>query len=68
MIIIAAVLGMIFIWKRSDRAYSLVIAWALLGIYRAQSGQTPAIGYVALAGIVTLLLLGTLRVRKAFKS
>jgi hypothetical protein len=64
MISIASLLGMIFIWKKSDRAYALVIAWALLGIYRGQGNMTPAIGYAALAGIVTLLLLGALRLRQ----
>ena len=65
MILIASLLGMIFIWKRSDWAYALVIVWALLGIYRGQGTQTPAIGYAALAGIVTPLLLGVLRLRPA---
>jgi hypothetical protein len=67
MIVIASILGMIFIWKRSDRAYALVIAWALLGIYRGQSTQTPAIGYAALAGIVALLLSGFLSLRRTSK-
>jgi translocator protein len=67
MIIIAFVLGMIFIWKRSERAYALVIAWALLGIYRGQSTQTPAIGYAALAGIVILILSGVIRLRTSSK-
>jgi translocator protein len=65
MISIASLLAMIFIWKKSDRAYALVIAWALLGIYRGQGDMTPAIGYAALAGIVTILLLGVLRLRQA---
>jgi hypothetical protein len=65
MIFIATVLGLVFTWKRSDRAYGLVIAWALLGIYRGQSPQTPSIGYAALAGIVTLLILGFLRLRQS---
>jgi hypothetical protein len=56
---------MIFIWKKSDRAFAIVIAWALLGIYRGQGDTTPAIGYAALAGIITLLLLGILRLRQA---
>jgi len=43
----------------------LVIAWALLGIYRGQSAQTPAIGYAALAGIVTLLLFRVWLLRRA---
>ncbi len=65
MISIASLLAMIFIWKKSDRAYAFVIAWALLGIYRGQGDMTPAIGYAALAGIVTILLLGVLRLRQA---
>ena len=65
MIMTASILGMIFIWRRSDRAYALVIAWALLGIYRGQSAQTPAIGYAALAGIVTLLLFRVWLLRRA---
>jgi hypothetical protein len=68
MIIIASILGIVFIWKRSDRAYALVIVWALLGIYRSQSTQMPAIGYAALAAIVTLLLSGVLRLRKTSKA
>lgn len=64
MIVIATILGLIFTWKRSDRAYGLVIAWALLGIYRGQSTQTPPIGYAALAGIVFLLLIGFIRLRQ----
>ena len=65
MIIIASLLSMVFIWKKSDRVYALVIAWALLGIYRGQGDMTPAIGYAALAGIVTILLFGVLRLRQA---
>jgi translocator protein len=64
MIITASILGMIFIGKRSDRAFALVIAWALLGIYRGQSENAPAIGYAALAGIVTLLLFRVWILRK----
>lgn len=67
MIVIASILGMIFIWKRSDLAYGLVIVWALWGIYRGQSTQTPAIGYAAIAGIITLLLSGALSLRRAHK-
>ncbi len=65
MISIASLLAMIFIWKKYDRAYAFVIVWALLGIYRGQGDMTPAIGYAALAGIVTILLLGVLRLRQA---
>jgi translocator protein len=65
MIITASILGLVFIWKRSDRAYALVIAWALLGIYRGQSAQTPPIGYAALAGIVILILSGVLHLRRS---
>jgi translocator protein len=67
MIFIASILGIIFIWKMSDRAYALVIAWALLGIYRGQSAQMPAIGYAALASIVILILSGVLRQRLTSK-
>jgi translocator protein len=65
MIITASILGLVFIWKRSDRDYALVIAWALLGIYRGQSTQTPPIGYAALAGIVILMLSGVLHLRRS---
>lgn len=68
MIIIASILSMIFIWKRSDLAYGLVIVWALWGIYRGQSTQTPAIGYAAIAGIITLLLSGALSLRRTSKN
>ncbi len=67
MIVIASILGMIFIWKRSDLAYGLVIVWALWGIYRGQNAQTPAIGYATIAGIIALLLSGALRLRMASK-
>jgi hypothetical protein len=67
MIIIAAILGIIFIWKRFELAFGLVIAWALWGIYRGQSAQTPAIGYASIVGIVTLLLSGLVRMRRPFK-
>jgi len=39
--------------------------WALWGIYRGQSTQTPAIGYAAIAGLITLLLSGALHLRRA---
>lgn len=68
MIVIATILGLIFTWSRADRAYGLVIAWALLGIYRGQSTQTPSIGYAALAGIVILLLIGMVRLRQLSRS
>ena len=55
MMLVATGLGFIFLWKWRDRAYTLVICWALYGIYFKQNDQ-PLLARTALIGIVLLLL------------
>ena len=56
MIAIAIVLSILFISVRRDHAYGWVIAWALFGIYAAQSDSNPAIGSLALGGVIISIL------------
>ncbi len=56
MIAIAIVLSILFISVKRDHAYGWVIAWALFGIYAAQSESNPAIGSLALGGVIISIL------------
>ncbi len=56
MIAIAIVLAILFVSVRRDHAYGWVIAWALFGIYAAQSATIPAIGSLALGGVIVILI------------
>ena len=48
MVIVAGLLGLIFIFRQKDVAYALVIAWALYGIYKGQQPNYPEVGQVAM--------------------
>lgn len=48
MIVVAGLLGLIFIFRQKDAAYALVIAWALYGIYKGQQSNYPEVGRVAI--------------------
>lgn len=48
MVVIAALLGLIFIFRQRDAAYALVIAWALYGIYKGQQPNYPEVGQAAM--------------------
>ena len=50
-LIILSALFMAYIKHRP--AYSLVVAWALLGIYRRQSGVDSSVALVAIIGVIT---------------
>jgi hypothetical protein len=62
MIIIATILGLLFVWLRGDWPYALVILWALYGIYSKRIGLPdgadvliPVLyGCLGLLGITTL--------------
>ena len=57
MILIATILGLLFIWMRGDWAYALVIVWALFGIYSKRMGipDSPEILIPVLYGCMGLL-------------
>jgi hypothetical protein len=55
MMLVATGLGLIFLWQWKDRTYTLVICWALYGIYFKQ-GEQPLLARTAVIGIVLLLL------------
>jgi hypothetical protein len=48
MMAIAATLGLMFTFRKADAAYTLVIAWALYGIYKGQQPSFPEVGRVAM--------------------
>lgn len=48
MVVVAGLLGLIFIFRQKDAAYALVIAWALYGIYKGQQPNYPEVGQVAM--------------------
>jgi hypothetical protein len=56
LIAVAIVLAIIFTSMKRDHAYGWVIAWALFGIYAAQSERTPAIGSLALGGVIVIVI------------
>lgn len=56
LITVAIVLAILFVSVRRDHAYGWVIAWALFGIYAAQAEATPAIGSLALGGVIVIIL------------
>lgn len=56
MILVATLLGIIFLYKWKELAYAGVITWALFGIYSKQMGGSPLVGYTALSGMVILLI------------
>lgn len=51
MLVIAAGLTVYVLWQRRDIAYSLVIVWALVGIFVKQSA-TPGVAYAAILAAV----------------
>jgi hypothetical protein len=56
MIAIAIVLAILFVSVKREHAYGWVIAWALFGIYASQSEANPAIGSLALGGVIITIL------------
>lgn len=56
MIAVAIVIAIIFVSVKREHAYGWVIAWALGGIYAAQSESNPAIGSLSLGGVIIILL------------
>jgi hypothetical protein len=56
MIAIAIVLAILFVSVKREHAYGWVIAWALFGIYAAQSESNAAIGSLTLGGVIIILL------------
>jgi hypothetical protein len=60
MIIIALVLTLVIQLTRKDIAYSLVIVWAILGIYLKRTAPAvtpePLVAYTALASVIVLLI------------
>jgi hypothetical protein len=68
LVIVVAILitGMV-LWTRRDIAYSVVLIWALIGIYVKQSNLTPLVAYTAIIGAAIIALdtaLAILRGRK----
>ena len=65
MILIAVMLGFVFIWQRGDWAYGLVIVWALLGILikRNAIADSPSILFSVLyAGLAILVIRMAIRI------
>jgi hypothetical protein len=56
MIAIAIGLAIVFISMKREQTYGWVIAWALFGIYAEQSRETPAIGSLALGGVILIVI------------
>lgn len=60
--VVAVVLGVIFLGRRQDYAYALVVVWAFAGIYLQHrdywAGQYPMVQYTALGGIAVLVAFG----------
>jgi hypothetical protein len=52
--IVALLLGLWFTWKEKQPAYTLVIAWALWGIYKGQMENNETVGHTALVGSALL--------------
>ncbi|MGD0805348.1 MAG: tryptophan-rich sensory protein [Candidatus Bathyarchaeia archaeon] len=66
-IVVAILITGIVLWTRRDIAYSVVLIWALIGIYVKQSNLTPLIAYAAIIGAAIIALdaaLAILRGRK----
>ena len=55
MMTVAVLLGLLFLLKWKDKAYALVICWALYGIYFKQNDE-PLLAKTASIGIIVLLL------------
>jgi len=65
-IIVAAIITILILIKRKDFAYSVVIIWALIGIYLKRSVVDPIYGlqtqiaYTALFGLILILILSAI--------
>jgi benzodiazapine receptor len=55
MIAVATILGIIMTARRNEAAYTLVLVWALVGIFNNGSGN-PAVTYSALAAAILLFI------------
>lgn len=60
MIAISIGLAIVFISLKREQAYGWVIAWALFGIFAEQSRETPAIGSLALGGVILIVIYASL--------
>lgn len=68
MIAVAVLAGVVFLWKKSDAPYALVILWALYGILaRTDAVQFPTIYYALLGGMILLGIGSVLRVPRWVK-
>jgi hypothetical protein len=63
MLLIAAALGAIMIFQRSEVAYPLVLTWAFVGIWVKQQGNTDL---VAIAALILAILIAALALGRAF--
>ncbi|MDF1519824.1 MAG: tryptophan-rich sensory protein [Brevefilum sp.] len=63
MLLIAAALGAIMIFQRSEVAYTLVLTWAFVGIWVKQQGNT---NLVAIAALILAILIAALALGRAF--
>lgn len=68
MILIAAVLGLVFLKKYNSYEYPMVIAWALWGIHSSQGPIYPFVDSVATVGSFYLLILALILVYKDLKN
>jgi hypothetical protein len=57
-IAIVVILALIIARVFQDRAFPLMVAWALVGIWRARLGEVPDLAWVALAAAVATTLFG----------
>ncbi len=66
MIAIASVIGIYFTWGKEDYLYTIVIIWALYGIYlkRSQAQDVPAIVWSAQIGMLANGLMMLFRLGK----
>lgn len=60
MIVIAFLLTAGFTWLRGELAFGFVTAWALFGIYKAQTSNSEVVGYTALCGSILCLIFAVL--------
>jgi hypothetical protein len=65
-IIVATIITLLIIITRNDYAYSVVIIWALIGIYLKRISEDPVYGfqnqiaYTALAAIIVILIIDSI--------
>ena len=57
MIVIALLLGIIFVGKRKEPAYGFVLSWAFFGIYAKQLTDSKEVSIAAALSVCILLAL-----------